>query len=272
MTKSRAMAAFRVLLALTLSTLIAFPTAAFAAQTDVRISEYSTFQDARRSVSKLTIEGVEKPKPGSKLDTSARVTTAEGESWEIPVLWLDSNLQPATKAVEGETYLPVFSFYLPANYTIADADDTGAFAITFSPEIAALLGTQSVISIYDAKTGITYLLPSSIRSYIDAVLVASSSEVLDNQNAAKAEGPFTNDAPSTELPKPGQPTTNEPDASQPVNGQPSTNQPEPGRSDTDQPATNQPDNNETNTDEPGTTKHSGSKTDDDDPESVKPTI
>lgn len=89
------------LFAIVLAATCAFSLPALAAEPDVRMEGNAGSPDAATSVSSLSIDGVEAPSAGSDLDGIAVVSSTEGASWEIPVLWVGSDWQLATKAVEG---------------------------------------------------------------------------------------------------------------------------------------------------------------------------
>ena len=148
-----------------LSTLLALqfvlPSAAFAAQRKVEVNESDANHAEATQVSNLFIDGVDKPKPGVELDGDAVVTTAEHRTWNIPVLWVQDNLQIAQgKADDAHTYLPVLAFFVPQEYSLG----SNTFTVTLSDSLTALFGTQDIISVYDASTGITYIIPASLRN------------------------------------------------------------------------------------------------------------
>jgi hypothetical protein len=78
------------------------------------------------------------------------------------VLWVRDDLhisKVADVAEEDRTYLPVLAFFVPQDYAL----DGNAFTVTLSDSLIQLFGTQRVLSVYDASTGITYILPASNR-------------------------------------------------------------------------------------------------------------
>ncbi len=127
-------------------------TPAFAASVDVE--NLNPVSAGKTAVSGLTIDGVSNPVPGQRLDVSAVVHSKEGHSWEIAVIWLSSNGQVATIAKAGETYYPTLAFYLPQKYGMAD----GKFKLSVPDSVTKLMGSDELISVYDSKNGITYIL------------------------------------------------------------------------------------------------------------------
>lgn len=153
------------LFAIVLVATCTFSLSALAAEPEVRMEGNVGSGDAATSVSSLVIDGVEAPSAGSDLDGIAVVSTAEDISWEIPVLWVGSDWQLATKAVDGQSYLPVLVFYLPADYAVQDVDEVGGYTITLSDDLVKLFGSEDVISAYDSFAGVTYILPASLRDF-----------------------------------------------------------------------------------------------------------
>lgn len=123
----------------------------------------------------LVISGVDAPKTGKALDAAAKVTSAEGISWEIPVIWLEgfrqvngmlppeSGGEPAV-ARKGVTYVPVLVFFVPEGYTF-DGTVTldGAVSAVFNAlgeTVTVETPESGVVYITCAKrTGVTYGRP-----------------------------------------------------------------------------------------------------------------
>ena len=78
------------------------PASAFAAetkteaeaQTEVSIDNHTKGRENAMPVSGIAIGDVTAPREGMLLDDKASVTTAEGETWEIPVIWIGEDLKP----------------------------------------------------------------------------------------------------------------------------------------------------------------------------------
>ena len=149
-----------VVLTFVLILAFAMPTTAVAKQTEVSVDNHTLAGD-QSPLSGLVIDDVAAPNPGDALDSTAKVASAEGAEWEIPVLWVADNLQLATEAQEGRSYLPALVFFLPQGYAVEGSE----FTVTLSDSLTELFGGNEVVSFYDAQTGITYILPASLRSF-----------------------------------------------------------------------------------------------------------
>ena len=161
MTSSRQKRTVSLFLSILLALQFALPSAAFAAQRKVEVTEGDANHVEATQVSNILIDGVDKPKPGVELDDKATVGTAESHTWDIPVLWVRDDLQIVQgKADEGHAYLPVLAFFVPQEYSLG----SNTFTVTLSDSLTALFGTQDIISVYDASTGITYIIPASLRN------------------------------------------------------------------------------------------------------------
>ena len=137
------------------------PGLALAQQRKVEVTNHTLATDQTTIITNITIDGVDEPAAGSALDTSATVTTDDGSTWDIPVLWVRDDLHIDTDiADEGHAYLPALAFYVPQGYALEE----DVFTVTLSDSLTKLFGTQETISVYDATTGITYILPASLRN------------------------------------------------------------------------------------------------------------
>ena len=157
------------------------PSLALAAEKSVKLEGTSNDMYAEQVVSKLSIGDVDAPAVGEKLDDSAVVRSKDGTEWDIPVLWVSSNLTLATVAEEGKEYLPALSFYLPEGIGVDGTAKDGSFAVTLSDDLVALFGGQDIISVYDATTGITYILPASLRSFFNKSTVSTGRVTIMDQ-------------------------------------------------------------------------------------------
>ena len=172
-----------------LSTVVAFvlvaafamPATALAVQTEVEVDNHALAGD-QPTVSGLVIDDVAAPNPGDTLDNTAKVTSAEGVEWEITVLWVADNLELATDAQEGRSYLPALVFYLPQGFAI----DGSEFKVTLSDSLTELFGGSEVVSVYDAQTGITYILPASLRNFFVSAQQNTSENQSGNQSSSEA--------------------------------------------------------------------------------------
>lgn len=181
--------ALALLLSATLASQNVLPMAAYAQQADVAMQNHTSSSTQSKTVSGLRIDDVEKPQAGKELDGTARVTAAEGDTWEIPVLWVGDNMQLSTFAEEGRSYLPALAFFVPEGLAL----DGDTITVALSDSLAELFGTQDIISVYDAGSGITFILPASLRNYFSR---ASQPQTATNEQAAvaaTAEAPASND-------------------------------------------------------------------------------
>ena len=128
------------------------------------------------TVSNISIDGVDAPVVGTALDDTATVSTAEGETWDIPVLWIDNNLQLATLAEQDKTYLPALAFFVPQHLSVQG----DSYTVTLSESLTKLFGTLEVISVYDAKTGITYILPATLKDYFTSAPASTDAPMTSN--------------------------------------------------------------------------------------------
>ncbi len=164
-----------VFVALMLALQGVMPQVAYAEQRKVEVENHTSADDQTTLLTDIAIDGVDAPAPGAELDGRATVTATEGASWEIPVLWVRDDLQMGRDvAEEGRTYLPVLAFFVPHEYALAE----GAFAVTLSDSLTTLFGTQETISVYDASTGITYIMPASLKDIFARMASESSASAL----------------------------------------------------------------------------------------------
>ena len=138
------------------------PASAYAKETIVSIDNHtSAATDTTKTISGITISGVTAPQVGMSLDSTAVVTTAEKETWEIPVLWVDSDNNLSTKCVDEKQYFPALTFYLPQGLAI----EGDTFEAALSEDLVKVSGYKEILSVYDSQTGITYILPANLRDY-----------------------------------------------------------------------------------------------------------
>ena len=153
---------------------------------NLKVTNRTTGRPGAMTVKEPVVSDIEAPEAGKCLDDKALVTTAEKEQWEVPVLWVSSYGQVisgaandsqaiSNTAVLGQKYLPVIAYVVPKNYTIADTDGSaGTYMLKFTKEVTKLFGDSPVITIYDNNTGITYLLPASLKNLFAAKAKDSS--------------------------------------------------------------------------------------------------
>ncbi len=124
------------------------------------------------STNKLTdlkLTALEEPKSGVPFDTSATIVTAEGVTWDIPVIWVDEYGNRVTVPVAGKKYYPAFVFYVPDGYQVANVDGSGMFSISLPDFVVKLIGPQGLVFAADPTADITYMFPvSGVPSGINA--------------------------------------------------------------------------------------------------------
>ena len=152
-----------VILALSLATAFSLPATALAVDSDVDVANNHAATGSAKTVSDITIDGVNAPTPFGQLDDKAVVDTAEDETWEIPTLWVNDDLELSTVADDDASNLPALVFFLPDGLTV----EGDSFTITLSESVAKLFGDEDLIALYDDEMGVTYILPESILSYFD---------------------------------------------------------------------------------------------------------
>ena len=153
-------------MALATSASMLAPVSVYATETtsEVNVDNHTQGRDNAKTVSGITIGDVDAPKEGVRLDDTAVVTTAEGETWEIPVIWIGEDLKPDTGLAGKGSYLPVLAYVVPEEYTIRndDARDRG-YKITLTEDLLKLFGEEKIISVYENKTRITYIIPAKLK-------------------------------------------------------------------------------------------------------------
>ena len=153
-------------MALATSASMLAPVSVYATETtsEVNVDNHTQGRENAKTVSGITIGDVDAPKEGVRLDDTAVVTTAEGETWEIPVIWIGEDLKPDTGLAGKGSYLPVLAYVVPDEYTIRndDARDRG-YKITLSEDLLKLFGEEKIISVYENRTRITYIIPARLK-------------------------------------------------------------------------------------------------------------
>ena len=114
-------------------------------------------QNESTQLTSLAITDLAEPVAGQPLDGKATVTSAEGVTWEIPVIWVDDSGVVATVAQAGHKYFPTFAFYVPSGYTVKGRNSNGAFSVSLPGFVTNLMGAGNLLFVADESTGITYL-------------------------------------------------------------------------------------------------------------------
>lgn len=114
-------------------------------------------QNESTQLTNLAITDLAEPVAGQPLDGKATVTSAEGVTWEIPIIWVDDTGVVATVAQAGHKYFPTFAFYIPSGYTIKGRNSNGVFSVSLPGFVTNLMGAGNLLFVVDESTGITYL-------------------------------------------------------------------------------------------------------------------
>ena len=176
---------------------------AFATQRTVELDNHTVQTSDATLVSGITIDGVDKPVAGTTLDNNAVVTTDSDAAWEIPVLWVRDDLQMDNdEADEGHTYLPVLAFFVPQGYALAEDVAT----VVLSDSLTELFGTHEIISVYNEATGITYIIPASLRGLFESAKIAEEPAQAES-TVAPAQAQNTNAQNEVQFDLQDQPTT-----------------------------------------------------------------
>ena len=190
-------ATWAILVSLALALMVCLPVSAQAAQPPVNVENHTLGQGQAasdvRMLSGLSIDGVDAPQPGVPLDDAARVSSDQGVEWDIPVLWIDANLQLASFAQQDSSYLPALAFFVPDG----NALEGDTFAVKLSASLIQLFGGDEVISMYDDSTGITYILSASIRQFF---MPAQTDTLAQVDSSAQASAPERSTAPAQPAP------------------------------------------------------------------------
>ena len=158
--------------------------------TSVHIPEEAQIYGTGNKLSGIRITDLEAPVPGKPFDTEATLTSADGRTWVVPVLWMDANKEPAGPIAEGKVYYPVIIYYMPFGTVMDPADGNLAW---LDEKTTALFGHRGILSVYDAEHQFTLILPGDL--YLPAQPAGSGST--DSGNAAPAYNPSPAPASST---------------------------------------------------------------------------
>ena len=112
----------------------------------------------QKSLSGLVLTGLDEPIVGVPFDGTTTITSAEGVTWEIPVIWMDAEGNIVTVPVRGKKYLPTFVFYIPEGYTVKGIGAQGRFAIKLPTFLTSLYGTDDMLFTTDPSTGVTFIV------------------------------------------------------------------------------------------------------------------
>ncbi len=115
-------------------------------------------ENPKKELSGITIASMALPVPGAALPSSAMITSDQGVSWEVPVIWADETGKKAVVAEAGKRYFPTLLFYVPGGYKIAGVDASGRFSIRVSAALAPYFNSDSLVFMVDPSTQIVYVV------------------------------------------------------------------------------------------------------------------
>lgn len=134
---------------------------------------------AVKELTDLEITDLSEPVAGMPLDSRATVRSAEGVTWEIPVVWIGEDGKAATVAKSGKKYVPNFAFYVPKGYKVKGAGADGRFKIRL-PKFLESLGLDQLLFVADATNNITYITWNP--AIITGIYVQTYSEPATGEN------------------------------------------------------------------------------------------
>ena len=105
----------------------------------------------------LTVTNLPVPVGGVPFTKGVTVTSAQGFSWDIPVIWADTSGKAVAVPEAGKRYFPTFALYVPGGYRISDVDALGHANVRFPAFLTAVAGADKFVYIVDPKTQITYI-------------------------------------------------------------------------------------------------------------------
>ena len=190
---------------------------AAAPKEQIRIENHTGGRSDVQAVSGIVISDVSAPVPGSLLDDTAVVTTAQDVTWEIPVLWIDEYLLPDIGLAGDGAYLPVLAFVVPEEYSLENDPDGSGCTVRLEEDLFKLFGDSKILSIYEEKTQITYILPADLKELFAKERRGSSAssapDVAEDPIPEEEVAPLTEDGgKEPEKPAPEEPQEDEPQA------------------------------------------------------------
>ncbi|SET18603.1 hypothetical protein SAMN04487771_100741 [[Clostridium] aminophilum] len=136
---------------------------AFAAN-DAVIDAVERDESGNIALTGLSLTDVEEPREGKALDDRAKITTDQGVSWEIPVLWIDPAGNPVENFSEETTCFPIFVVYIPTGYSIKTSASDGSFAIYLPEFVKNLYGDRDgSLFVSDPALGFLCITPVPLK-------------------------------------------------------------------------------------------------------------
>ena len=113
------------------------------------------------NLTEITVIGMSVPLGGVPFEKGVTVGSAQGVTWDIPVIWADSDKKAVAVPEAGRRYFPTFVMYAPGGYQIAGRDGSGRFDVKFPDFLTAQGGADKFVYFVDPATGITYITYSA---------------------------------------------------------------------------------------------------------------
>ena len=136
---------------------------AFAAN-DAVIDAVERDESGNIALTGLSLIDVEEPREGKALDDRAKITTAQGISWEIPVLWVDPAGNPVETFSEESICFPIFVVYVPTGYSIKTSTADGSFTIYLPEFVKNLYGDRDgSLFVSDPALGFLCITPVPLK-------------------------------------------------------------------------------------------------------------
>ena len=149
--------------------------------------------EKEKELTDLEITDLSEPVAGKELDAKATVRSAEGVTWEIPVVWIGEDGKAASVAEPGKKYVPNFAFYVPKGYKVKGTGAGGRINIKL-PKFLESLGMDQLLFVADPSNGLTYITWDLTKvlgpSVLPAVYYPSDPE---NKEAQKSESDKTDE-------------------------------------------------------------------------------
>ena len=129
---------------------------AYASTIDVSSHSEAVLGSGETKDSIFTLTDLSAITPGSQLDISATIITSEGYTWEVPIIWIDSNGNISKGvALENTKYNPVIAFFIATQYKPYYADKT--YELRISDDLIGIFGGSELLSVYSELSNITYI-------------------------------------------------------------------------------------------------------------------
>ncbi len=161
----------------------------------VEFTHIATSKKDAKEISSIKLTGIEEPAIGKALSVVATAVADNGDTWKIPVVWIDEYGNVCNIAREGVKAYPVFAFYIPDGYK-AKASNSKVH-VTVPEYMDKIYEGQNLVIISDPQTGIQYITCANgagskitaeegekVDQYVRTNIQATQSQI-DSEKAAK---------------------------------------------------------------------------------------